>query len=334
MAMQPWPADLHFTMAAKMLNELAHATRSTAVDAASAFRAIRVLSSGWAELHPEHRYGSAMPRLWWVLTSRRWVKAPIHYFLIEHAGGPVLFDTGIDPAIATDPRYISSAIGRLLLRRIFRIHVTAADRLDLALKRLGVDPADIRTVVLSHLHFDHVGGIAHLPNADLIVSERERAQLREPHPEREWILREHIEVPGARWRPITFEPSADPVFEGFEGVHDLACDGSMVLLPTPGHTPGSLSMLLRTEGWAPVLLVGDLTYEAALLARDKVPGTGDAAALRRSYAQVRQLQRRLPGLAIVPSHDFAAGDEIAKATHVAQPNLVQLARSVDGSKRT
>jgi len=302
---------------ANMLDQPALAARSAAIDSGKSVRAMRVLSSGWAELHKEHRYGSASPRLWWVLTSRSWVKAPIHYFLIEHAGGLVLFDTGIDPAIATNPEYISSAIGRLLLRRIFRFNVTAADRLDRALKRRDVDPADVRTVVLSHLHFDHAGGIAHLPNADLIVSEREWAQLRESHPEREWILREHIEVPGARWRPIKFEPSADPLFEGFEGVHDLAGDGSMVLLPTPGHTPGSLSMLIRTKGWAPILLVGDLTYEAALLARDKVPGTGNAAELRRSYAKVRQLQSRLPALVIVASHDFAAGDDIAKATHAA-----------------
>ncbi len=300
-----------------MLDRPTLAIGGAAVNARRGVRAMRVLSSGLAELHGEHRFGSSLPRLWWVLTSRSWVKAPIHFFLIEHSDGLVLFDTGIDPAITANPRYIASAVGRLLLRRIFRFHVTAADRLDLALRRLGVEPAEVRTVVLSHLHFDHVGGIAHLPNADLIVSEREWAQLREPHPEREWILREHLEVPGARWRPITFEPTADPMFEGFEGVHDLAGDGSMVLLPTPGHTPGSLSMLVRTEGWAPILLVGDLTYEAALLTRDKVPGTGDAAELRRSYAKVRQLQRRLPGLVIVPSHDFAAGDDIARATHAA-----------------
>lgn len=106
------------------------------------------------------------------------------------------------PAIASDRNYISSPVGRLLLRRIFRLHVGAEDRLDRVLAANGVDADEIRTAVISHLHFDHVGGIAHIPRAELIVGEREWAQLSEPHPEREWILREHIEIAGARWRPI------------------------------------------------------------------------------------------------------------------------------------
>jgi len=76
-----------------------------------AIRSVRVFSSGSAEQHKEHRYGTVMPRLWWVLTSRSWLKVPINYFLIEHRDGPVLFDTGLDPAIATNERYISSPIG-------------------------------------------------------------------------------------------------------------------------------------------------------------------------------------------------------------------------------
>ena len=97
-------------------------------------------------------------------------------------------------------------------------------------------------------------------------------------------------------------------------MYDVAGDGSMILLPTPGHTPGSLSMLIRREGWAPILLVGDLTYEASLLENDITPGTGDAAELKRTYAKVRRLKQRLPDLVIVPSHDFAAEQTIQRAT--------------------
>jgi N-acyl homoserine lactone hydrolase len=100
----------------------------------------------------------------------------------------------------------------------------------------------------------------------------------------------------------------------FEGIYDVASDGSMILLPTPGHTPGSVSMLIRSEGWAPILLVGDLTYEAALLETGGIPGTGDAATLRASYVNVRRLKEKLPDLVIVPSHDFAAAEAIGRAT--------------------
>lgn len=279
-----------------------------------AIRSLHVLSSGWAEQHREHRYGSPMPRLWWVLTSQSWVQLPISYFLINHRDGPILFDTGLDTAIITNPNYISSVIGRFLLKRLFRLYLTKDDSLDKVLERSGVDSSSIRLAVISHLHFDHVGGIKHIPGAELLVSDREWEQLNAPHPEREWMLKEHIDRPDAHWKPFSFQSTDDPLFEGFAGIFDVAGDGSMILLPTPGHTSGSLSMLIRRKGWDPILLVGDLTYEAALLEKGIMPGTGDFKTLRNSYTKVRQLKQRLPDLAIVPSHDFAANEMVSKAT--------------------
>jgi glyoxylase-like metal-dependent hydrolase (beta-lactamase superfamily II) len=242
------------------------------------------------------------------------VPLPLQCFLIEHRDGLVLFDTGIDPAIVSDKGYIRQAIGRFLLTRIFKLHVNEDDRIDHVLEKEGFDAGDIQTAVISHLHFDHVGGIARVPQADLLVSAREWAILSEPHPEQEWILREHIEIPSAKWRQITFESTDDPLFAGFDGIYDVAGDGSMILLPTPGHTSGSMSMLIRREGWDPILLVGDLTYEADLLDCDVVPGTGEKETLLASFANVRRLKQRLPGLAIIASHDFGAGAEISRAT--------------------
>ena len=275
---------------------------------------IRVLSGGKAEQHREHRYGSRMPSLWWVFLGRQWVPLPLQFFLVEHRDGWVLFDTGIDPAIMTDKSYIKQAFGRFLLPRIFRLHVTDEDRVDHVLNGIGVAPSDVRLAVISHLHFDHVGGIAQIPQAELLVSAREWAILSEPNPEREWILREHIEIPSAKWTQISFEPTDDPLFEGFDGIFDIAGDGSMTLLPTPGHTPGSMSMLIRREGWDPILLVADLTYEAALLDQDVLPGVGDGPTLLASFAKVRALKARLPRLAIVASHDLAAAEQVARAT--------------------
>lgn len=287
---------------------------------------IRVLECGRAEQHEEHRYGSRLPPLWWIFFGRSWVPLPLYCFLIEHKSGLILFDTGIDPAILSDKRYIKQAIGRFLLPRIFKFQLTEGDRIDHVLAKAGYDAQAIAMAVISHLHFDHVGGIAHLPNAELLVSQRGWAILSDPHPERDWILREHIEGPTAAWRQVTFEPTDDPLFEGVAGIYDVAGDGSMILLPTPGHTVGSLSMLIRREGWDPILLIGDLAYEAALIAEDVMPGTGDPDVLRASYAAVRRLQDRLPGLAIVASHDFAAPDIVARATGAAQACAAQAGR--------
>ncbi len=285
-----------------------------------AIASVKVLDCGRAEQHWEHRYGSKLPQLWWVFFGRRWVELPLQAFLIEHSDGLILFDTGIDPAVQLDSSYIKQAIGRFLLPRIFRLHLTESDRIDHVLSRKGVSAKEIKTAIISHLHFDHVGGIGHIPQAELLVGKEEWEILSGPHPEREWILREHIEIPSAKWRQISFEPTDDPLFEDFQGIYDVAGDGSMILLPTPGHTKGSMSMLIRQEGWRPILLVADLTYETTLLEEDRVPGTGDKETLLASFAKVRRLKERLPGLEIVASHDFAAKKALARAIRPTEKN--------------
>ncbi|MCC5859567.1 MAG: N-acyl homoserine lactonase family protein [Ectothiorhodospiraceae bacterium] len=269
-------------------------------------KGLHVFSTGIGSIHPEHRYGTRLPQLWWVLFSRRWVEVPINVFVLEHRDGLVLFDAGLDPAMLTNPSYVDSAIGRFFMRRLFRLRMQPEETLTNKLADLGFDIADVRKVVISHLHFDHVGGIGELPQAELLVSREEWAQLSGPHPERDFIFREHIQLPGAQWRQVNFQPTDDPLFAPFGGCHDVMGDGALIMLPTPGHTPGSVSLLARIQGRGPVLLVGDLAYETDLLMRDQLPDTGDKNQLLASYAKVRGLKRQLPDLVILPSHDFSA----------------------------
>ncbi len=273
---------------------------------------VHVLTTGYGEQHEEHRYGTSKPTLWWVLTSKSWVKIPICAYAIEHRDGLVLFDTGLDPAICSDPNYISSAIGRFLLRRIFRFHISAEDSLDKQLQANNLSAAEVSKVIVSHLHFDHIGGIRHVPQAQLLVSLQEWQRLSEPHPERDWILREHIQLPEAKWQPIEFTPTDDPLLAPFGACYDVMADQSLILLPTPGHTPGSMSLLVRSRGIPPLLLVGDLSYELRLLREDKTPGVGDAKQLKASFAKVRALQRQLPELVVLPSHDLEATANLAR----------------------
>ncbi|WP_421791034.1 N-acyl homoserine lactonase family protein [Hyphobacterium sp.] len=288
---------------------------SNAQASSPAVSGIDILNTGWGEQHKEHRFGSWMPRLMWVLLSRSWVRLPIQSFLIHHREGPVLFDAGLDPAINSNPDYIAQKIGQVLLHRIFRFHIEGQDALRYQLEAAGVAPQDVQQAVISHLHFDHVGGIADIPNAQLLVSETEWAQLSEPHPEREWILREHIQIPGANWRPVRFEPTSDPLLEPFGGCHDVRGDGALVLLPTPGHTPGSTSLLIRSEEIPPILLAGDLAYEPHLIWEDRVPGTGNADQLHETYAKVRGLRDALPNLVVLTSHDLQAQKHLAESLH-------------------
>jgi ABC-type polysaccharide/polyol phosphate transport system ATPase subunit len=75
-----------------------------------------------------------------------------------------------------------------------------------------------------------------------------------------------------------------------------------------------MSMLLRTGGLPPVLLVADLTYDVDSLIKDQAPGTGDAKQLRSSFAKVRNLKKQLPDLVILASHDPGAAETLRATT--------------------
>jgi N-acyl homoserine lactone hydrolase len=71
------------------------------------------------------------------------------------------------------------------------------------------------------------------------------------------LERRHIDLPGLRWHRIEPELTGEPDLAPFRSGHDLFGDGSLVLLATPGHTPGSMSVLVRRPGLPPLIMVGD-----------------------------------------------------------------------------
>jgi glyoxylase-like metal-dependent hydrolase (beta-lactamase superfamily II) len=238
----------------------------------------------------------------------------VNVYVIEHARGLVLFDLGQDRASVTDPGdYFPGQPIRFLYDRLARFQIGPQETLTAQLAARGYAPSEVRLAVMSHLHEDHIGGIRELPNAEFVVSGAEWATMEQPLPEPRGFLRRHIDLPGVRYRKVEFEPTADPALAPFGEAHDLMGDGSLVLLPTPGHTPGSMSLLARRASGAPLLMVGDLTYEAELFEAGRIPGVGDAAGLRKASAMVRELKVRHPGLAVLPAHDPGAAERLRVA---------------------
>jgi N-acyl homoserine lactone hydrolase len=113
---------------------------------------------------------------------------------------------------------------------------------------------------------------------------------------------------------VTPRPVSDPALAPFTAAHDLFGDGSLVLLPTPGHTPGSLSMLVRQPGATPLLMAGDATFDVHLMQDGHLPGLGERAALRASTRALSTLWARYPDLAILPAHDPAAGMRLSASS--------------------
>lgn len=201
-----------------------------------------------------------------MLTSRRWTEPlPINVYVIEHRDGLVLFDTGQDRTSITDPRYFPAGPLSGPLFSMARFEMTADQTLSVLLQGLGYRARDVATVVLSHLHGDHIGGLREVSQAELLVSRADWNTLSGSWPELAGVMRRHIELPGLRWRQIDPAPLLDPALAPFDVGHDLFGDGSLVMVPTPGHTAGSISLIVRRADKPTLALVGDLTYAAHLL---------------------------------------------------------------------
>jgi N-acyl homoserine lactone hydrolase len=276
---------------------------------------VSCFSTGTVDIHPQHAYRGHSPMYWWILTSRRWlVSRPINVYVIEHTDGVVVFDTGQDPASVSDPCYFPDGPVGVIYRRLAKFHIAPEQTLTAGLERLGYRNADVTTAVISHLHQDHIGGVREIANADLLVSSDEWRSLHRPMAEARGLLRAHIEVPGLKWAPVDFGALEDLSLRPFTAGYDLFGDGALVILPTPGHTTGSMSMLVRRPGNPPLLLAGDLTYDVHAFERGVTSGVGSKRKLRESRDRVLALRAENPGMQILAAHDPAAHDLLDATT--------------------
>lgn len=278
-------------------------------------RRISVLSTGSVVIHPQHVRSGGTPQMWWLLTSRRWTDPlPINAYVIEHDTGLILFDTGQDRAAVTDPDYNPGGFTGFIYRRIGRFNIEPRDTLSAQLAALGYDIAQVRTAILSHLHPDHAGGVPQLRHANLVVSQDEWDALVGPKAAMIGLMRNHVDLSGLQWKRISFEPTFDPSLTPFTEAHDVLGDGTLTLLPTPGHTPGSMSLLVRQPDTAPLLMVGDLTYDVHLLNEKRLPGMGHKHQMKNTTDKIHQLRENYPDLVILPAHDPQAASRLAAAT--------------------
>lgn len=153
-------------------------------------------------------------------------------YLIKHAQGWILWDTGLEDAIAALPDGEVPADPRA-------IHWRRPKTLASQLEQLGVKPSDIRYVAISHSHPDHIGNVEMFPQVMLLVQKAEY----------EW--------PGANNAP-RFRPG-HPVTK-IEGDKDVFGDGSVTIFSTPGHTPGHQSLLVKLPKTGAIVLSGDAVH--------------------------------------------------------------------------
>lgn len=173
---------------------------------------------------------------------------PFPSFLIEHPQGKVLVDTGMRPEAADDPIGQYGDVGRHLLPDGFPRDACV----DRQLAKLGIAPSEIGTVVMSHLHLDHTGMMSLFPHAQFVGGHGEMRHALWPDP----VQREGYFLP-EDFAFLHDRPAQWLEVGPYD--HDLFGDGSVVLFHLPGHTPGSLGVLVRTPE-KNFFLAGDIVH--------------------------------------------------------------------------
>jgi N-acyl homoserine lactone hydrolase len=243
-----------------------------------------------------------------------WMPFPIQAFLVEHPqAGPILIDTGLHPSVAVKP---VESFGRVAALAFRDLEMDAAQALPAQLRARGIDPARVRTVVMTHLHVDHASGIAEFPGATFVVSRSEWDAATTQGQLHGYVTRQFdhafdyrlVDFDGAvREGAGSARTGAMPSpasFAGFARSFDLFGDGSVRTVYTPGHTLGHMSVVLRTAG-GEVLVCGDAIYLRRNLDDDHLPHrTEDDHLFRRSLREIRQYVRETPDAVVVPGHDW------------------------------
>jgi len=240
------------------------------------------------------------------------VQFPIISVLIERDNDLVLFDTGIGTRIEQEMRH-PIYWGNLFFHRfVMRTKFDPThDALVHQLPRLGFKPSDVRNVVISHLHWDHAGGMRDFPHAHFFIGRREwnfASGLSGSSLMKNAFIKEQF--CGADLDIELIETDSQQPFKNFSASHDLFGDGSMVMIDLPGHSPGLMGMFLTLPSGKRFLFSADTFYfpegleeripKSALMQSLVSEGPEAGASIDRVYEFMKSDSQ----LEIVGSHDY------------------------------
>jgi N-acyl homoserine lactone hydrolase len=210
---------------------------------------------------------------------------PIHAWLIEHPEGLFLVDAG-DTHAARNGTFAE-------------FHVSRDQELDQEIQRAGFAPGDVKTVVLTHIHSDHVNGLPHLPGTLVLASADEIKATNSPMGRLQRMIARQPLPPGFAPQPIILD---GPPLGAFATSKALTDDGRVVAVPTPGHTPGHLAILVVAPDHH-VLIGGDTAYDQQQLQDLHVDGVSPTDDLPIATMKTILAHAKSNPTVYLPSHD-------------------------------
>ena len=230
-----------------------------------------------------------------------YVEVPIVAYLVEHPGaGPILIDTGLHPSVAVDPRKSLGRVGALA----FKPQMKPEQAVSAQLRSRGIEASDIRLVVMTHLHIDHASGVSEFPEATFVVTAEEWKAATQPRGWRHGYRQRQFDH-AFDWRLVDFDSREVDSYATFGRSYDLLGDGSIRIVSTPGHTPGHMSVILRTSA-REVLAAGDAIFTTRTLREGILSAqVADAHRFSRSVKEIRLFSETRPDALVIPGHDMA-----------------------------
>ncbi len=200
-------------------------------------------------------------------------EAPIRCYLIVHPKGLLIWDTGLADSIAKMNEGMDIYGGMAT----WRLPV----KLKTQLEKIGVKPSDIDYLGLSHIHPDHIGNVSYFKDSTLIIHKKEYESI-------DYNI-DYAKQYGFDTTPL-MELSNFSSIEKIEGLYDLFNDRSVILVPTPGHSPGHMALYVDLADTGPVILGGDLYQNEDDHKNYVVPSmTEDKKALVESFVVIDEL---------------------------------------------